>query len=55
MRGRALLPPLSTSLVVGTTLCLVNGTFADGPPSRIALNDPHRCRSPKGGTLDDRP
>jgi hypothetical protein len=30
--------PLKVSLVVGTILCLINGTYTGGEPWRIALN-----------------
>ncbi|TAK33310.1 MAG: hypothetical protein EPO40_00550 [Myxococcaceae bacterium] len=33
-----MLPALKVSVVVGTTLCLVNHTFASGPWYRIGLN-----------------
>lgn len=35
---RALAAPAKTSLVVGTVLSLVNHTFTDGSPARIAMN-----------------
>lgn len=36
--ARELVAPVKIALVVGTTLCFVNGTFASGSVSRIALN-----------------
>lgn len=35
---RQLAPPARVSLVVGTVLCLINGTYTAGKPSKIALN-----------------
>lgn len=33
-----LLPPLKVSLLVGTVLCLINQSFANGDAGRVALN-----------------
>lgn len=33
-----LVPPLKVALVVGTVLCLINGTYRDGSLARVALN-----------------
>lgn len=33
-----LAPPLRVALVVGTALCIVNGTYSAGPWYRVALN-----------------
>jgi hypothetical protein len=36
--ARQLVDPAKIALVVGTVLCLVNGTYTSGVPSKIALN-----------------
>lgn len=38
LRLRDLAAPARTALVVGTVLCIVNETFSQGSPARIAMN-----------------